>query len=145
VLIGLEICRCILDRKKSGWEHLKKPVRIVLIAAGTFFTGIGLIGVVVPIMPTIPFLLIAAFIFLRSSDRMYSWLIDNRYFGDQLKNYLEKKGLTFKTKMISIIILWSTILFSSFIFIDYWWMRFILMGIATGVTIHLLLIRTLQR
>ncbi|MGA1822043.1 MAG: YbaN family protein [Thermoplasmatota archaeon] len=128
------------DRRKR--RSLSRPLKIILIILGLLFTGIGLIGIFVPILPTTPFLLLAAACFLRSSDRLYNWLLNNRIFGRYLRNYIEKKGIPIGVKIFTISLLWITILISAFIFIDIIWVRILLIIIAIGVTIHLLMIMT---
>ena len=63
-------------------------IRILLIIAGTFFVGIGIVGIFVPVLPTTPFLLLAAACYERSSQRFYSWLLNNKWFGNYIRNYL---------------------------------------------------------
>jgi uncharacterized membrane protein YbaN (DUF454 family) len=67
--------------------------RRLLIVAGTLFTGLGIIGIFVPILPTTPFLLLAAACFMRSSERFYHWLINNRILGAYVRDYMEGKGI----------------------------------------------------
>jgi uncharacterized membrane protein YbaN (DUF454 family) len=117
-------------------------MKIVLIIAGSIFTVTGLIGVFVPILPTTPFLILAAACYLRSSDRLYRWLLSNRIFGRYLKNYLEKKGIPLGVKIFTLLLLWSTILLSAFVFVNILWIRVLLLIIAMGVTVHLIMIRT---
>ena len=127
---------------RSERKVLKKPIRLLLMILGTIFTAIGLIGIFLPILPTTPFLLLAAACYLRSSDRLYNWLLTNRVFGKYLKNYMEKKGIPLGVKIFTISLLWITILFSAFVLIDIIWVRILLIIIAVGVTIHLIMIRT---
>jgi len=121
---------------------MNPALKMFLIIAGSIFTATGLIGVFVPILPTTPFLLLAAACYLRSSDRMYNWLLTNRIFGRYLKNYLEKKGIPMGVKIFTLLLLWSTILLSAFVFVDILWVRVMLMIIAIGVSVHLVMIRT---
>lgn len=118
------------------------PYKILLIIAGTLFTATGLVGILVPLLPTTPFLILASACYLRSSDRMYEWLLTNRIFGKYLKNYLEKKGVPIGVKIFTLSLLWSTILLSAFVFMDIIWVRIFLIIIAVGVTVHLLMIKT---
>ena len=122
-----------------------KLVRKLLIIAGTFFIGIGIIGIFLPILPTTPFLLLAAWCYARSSKRFYNWLINNKWFGNYIKNYREGKGVPIKVKILSISFLWITILFSIYFFITNIHIRIILILIAIGVTIHILSIRTFKQ
>lgn len=119
-----------------------KIVKWILIASGTIFLVIGIIGIFLPILPTTPFLLLAAACYARSSEKFYIWLIKNKVFGSYIKNYREGKGIPLKVKIIAIIFLWITIMVSTLLFIDVFWIRILLILIAVGVTIHILTIKT---
>jgi uncharacterized membrane protein YbaN (DUF454 family) len=121
-----------------------KLVKNVLIALGTFFTGLGIIGIFIPILPTTPFLLLAAACFARGSERFYNWLLNNRLFGNYIKNYREGKGIPITVKIVTISLLWLTILFSVLFVVQILIVRIILIGIAVAVTAHILLVRTLR-
>lgn len=69
-----------------------------MIALGWFFIFLGAIGVVLPILPTTPFLILALGLFAKSSPRFHSMLLNNRYFGAALKDWEETKTVTRKTK-----------------------------------------------
>ncbi|MCL5072483.1 MAG: YbaN family protein [Actinobacteria bacterium] len=116
-------------------------MQILLISAGTFFVGVGIAGIFIPILPTTPFLLISAALYARSSARFYNWLINNRIFGSYIKNYREGKGISLKLKIISIALLWITIGCSAIFAVDILWVRIILVIIAAGVTVHVIRIR----
>jgi len=120
-------------------------VKWLLIIVGTFFVGLGIIGIFLPILPTTPFLLLAAACFARSSRRFYNWLLNNRWFGNYIKNYREGKGVPLKVKVLSISLLWITIIFSAFFWVSILFVRFILILVAIGVTIHILSIRPRKR
>ena len=117
-------------------------LRILLVVAGTVCVGLGIVGIFLPILPTTPFLLLAAACFARSSKKFYDWLLNNKLFGDYIKNYQEGKGIPLKVKIFTISLLWITILFSVFLIIQISWVRIILIMIAIGVTIHIITIKT---
>jgi hypothetical protein len=71
----------------------KKLARALWLIAGMTCLVLGAIGMVLPILPTIPFLLAASGCFCKSSTRMYNWLLNNKWFGEYVKNYKEGKGL----------------------------------------------------
>ncbi|MBI2936754.1 MAG: YbaN family protein [Thaumarchaeota archaeon] len=126
----------------------KEPNRIIrvgLIISGTFFLGLGLLGLVLPILPTTPFLLLAAFCYSRSSKRFYDWLMSNRLFGSYLKNYKEGRGMPVKAKLFTISFLWVTITFSAFTVVTIFAVQIILILVAVGVTVHLLKIKNLKQ
>ena len=118
--------------------------RWVLIIVGSFFAGLGILGIFLPLLPTTPFLLLAAACYIRSSERLYNWLMNNKWIGRYIKNYLEGKGIPLKSKVLSISALWITIGYSVFFVVNIFSVRVILILIAIGVTMHLLSIRTLK-
>ncbi|MFO7991865.1 MAG: YbaN family protein [Thermoplasmata archaeon] len=122
-----------------------KYVRVLLMLAGTFFVVIGMIGVVLPILPTTPFLLLAAACYSKSSKRCHDWLLTNRVFGNYIRNYLEGNGIPMRVKIYTIAFLWVIISISAFFFVEIFWVRILLFVIATGVTIHILTLKTLKR
>ena len=119
-----------------------KLKRRLLIAAGTICTAIGIVGIFVPILPTTPFLLLAAACYIRSSPKLYRWLTGNRVFGTYVKNYLEGKGMPLKIKVLTIALLWITIGCSIIFAVDNLVVRILLIIIAAGVTTHVALIKT---
>lgn len=121
----------------------KTLTRWVLIIAGTFFTGLGIVGIFLPLLPTTPFLLLAAACYARSSKRFYDWLMNNKRFGRYIKNYREGKGISLKVKVVTICLLWLTIAISALVIHDLF-IAIILMLVAVGVTLHILTIRTLK-
>ena len=119
-----------------------QALRGVLIVAGCVSLGVGVLGIPLPVLPTTPFLLLAAFCFARSSPRLLHWLMNNRLFGRYLRNYCEKKGVPARVKVYTLVLLWGVIGLSAFVAIDRWWLRILLLLIATGVTVHVLRLPT---
>jgi len=115
--------------------------RWLLIGAGTLSTGLGIIGVFVPVLPTTPFLLLAAACYMRSSERFYQWLIDNRIFGAYVRNYIEGRGMPIKIKISTILLLWLTIGVTVAFAVENIVVRIVLICIAIGVTAHVALIK----
>ena len=77
-------------------------IRIIFIILGSVFVSIGAIGVLVPGLPTTPFMILAAACYIRSSDKLYNWLINNRVFGKHIKNIREGKGIPIKIKFFAL-------------------------------------------
>lgn len=119
--------------------------RGILVAIGITAVGLGTVGVFVPLLPTTPFLLLAAACFMRSSERLYDWLIHHRWFGSYIRNYREHGAVTLGAKIISLTLLWSVIGYSAVFVARAWWLRGLLAAIAVGVTSHLLALKTLTR
>jgi len=119
-------------------------LRAILIALGFVAVALAVIGIFVPILPTTPFLLLAAFFFGRSSPRFYTWLHTNRWFGAYLSNYRAGRGLPLREKVLTIVALWVAILLSATFALSSWWPRGALLLIALAVTVHLLKIPTFR-
>lgn len=84
--------------------------KIVYIIVGCIGVGLGAIGAVVPMLPAFPFLLLAAFCFSRSSEKLNNWFINTKLYKDNLESYVQGKGMTWKTKiriMITVTVLMS--------------------------------------
>ena len=87
--------------------HLAKEssnpiIRILWVVLGSFFVVIGGIGVVVPGLPTTLFLILAAACYIRSSQKLYNWLINNKTFGPYLRDYREGKGIPKRAKVLAV-------------------------------------------
>lgn len=119
---------------------MKKKVLVVL---GFICLALGIIGIVIPILPTTPFLLLAAACFFRGSNRAYRWLMQHKLFGDYIRNFREYRAIPLKTKIIAITLLWTTILISIFFIVESVYLRLLLGAIAVAVTAHILRFNTL--
>jgi len=122
----------------------QKLVRIVLIVAGTFSVALGILGIFVPVLPTTPFLLLAAACYARSSQRFYDWLLNNKYCGNYIRNYRERKAIALRGKVLTLALLWATIGCSVMFAVEILFVRVFLIVIAIGVSIHIFSLRTLH-
>ena len=77
-------------------------IKVLWIIAGSIFVVLGGLGVLLPGLPTTPFLILAAACYIRSSQRLYDWLIANETFGPYLKDYREGKGIPRRAKKIAL-------------------------------------------
>ncbi|MBM3298056.1 MAG: DUF454 domain-containing protein [Candidatus Aminicenantes bacterium] len=123
---------------------MKGLTRALLIAAGTFFVGLGVLGMFLPVLPTTPFLLLAAWCFARSSKRFYDRLLNNRLSGPYIRNYRDGVGISRRRKALSLAMLWLTIGASALFFVTPWWGKAALFAVAAGVTVHLLMMKTFK-
>lgn len=114
--------------------------RRLLVGAGTLCAGIGIVGIFVPILPTTPFLLLAAACYMRSSERFYRWLTNNRIFGAYVRNYVEGRGMPIRIKAFTILLLWLTIGLTIAFAVNNIVVRIVLLCVAVGVTTHIALI-----
>ena len=118
-------------------------MKIVLLSLGIVSLALGFIGVFVPLLPTTPFALLSAYLFARSSPKLHDWLLNNRVFGKYIRDYNNEKSIPLKIKIVSVSMLWSTILFSVFYLLkDRWYLQLLLVAIALGVSFHILSLKT---
>ena len=125
----------------------KRPTRatgLLLKIAGTVFLVIGGVGIVLPILPTTPFLLLAAVCYARSSERWYHWLLHNRWFGSYIRNWHEGKGISMKTKLLSILFLILTLGYSAVVIVPFVLGKVALIIVAVCVSVHILSLPTLE-
>ena len=94
-----------------------KLKKIVFVIIGCIGVGLGALGVVLPILPTVPFLLLAAFCFARSSERLNNWFIGTKLYKNNLESYVKGEGMTRKTK-IKIMVTVTVLMTIGFIMMD---------------------------
>ncbi|MDC7955266.1 YbaN family protein [Fusobacterium simiae] len=119
-------------------ENLKKKI---YICVGLLSVVLGIIGAFLPVMPTVPFLLVALFCFERSSKKYHDMILNNKYFGKVLKDYYEGRGLTISVKIKAIIFLSCGIGFSVYK-IQHLHLKIMLIVIWLGVVFHIMLLKT---
>jgi hypothetical protein len=119
-------------------------LRWLLVIVGLAAVGVGTVGIFVPLLPTTPFYLLAAACFFRSSDRLYRWLIENKWCGPYIRNYREHRAIPRHAKIIALVLLWGTIGHAVLALLDPLWLRILLVAIAAGVTVYLLRLKTLK-
>ncbi|MEA3558232.1 MAG: YbaN family protein [Candidatus Thermoplasmatota archaeon] len=117
----------------------------VFVTVGMISLVLGLIGIFLPVLPTTPFLLLSAYLFARSSDRLHKWLLTNRVFGKYISNYVEGRGISLAHKIITLVLLWGVILSTVHFFVSTLWVRILLLVIALSVTTHILWIKTYKK
>ena len=118
-------------------------IKTLLIILGSLSIGIGILGIFLPLLPTTPFLLLGAACYIRGSRKLYTWLIQHKWLGAYIINYRENRSISRKTKITSIILLWSSIGYSMVFVISSTLVRLALFIITVGVTAHLLSLKTL--
>jgi uncharacterized membrane protein YbaN (DUF454 family) len=116
--------------------------RRLFVIAGTLALGIGVVGIVVPVLPTTPFLLLAAFCYMRGSRRLYDVLLRNRFFGRYVRNYLEGRGMSLKMKIWTLAALWAAMVCTTVLVTNSLLVRVTLATVLAGVTVHILLLKT---
>ncbi|MBP8903081.1 MAG: YbaN family protein [Paludibacteraceae bacterium] len=120
--------------------------KTILVIFGSISLVMGITGIFLPILPTTPFLLLAAALFARSSERLYVWLINHKIFGEYIRNFREDKAISLQAKIISISTLWLFMSYSIFFIVSHrWYLQALLASIALGVTIYILSFKTKVR
>ncbi|WP_273225536.1 YbaN family protein [Geosporobacter ferrireducens] len=112
-------------------------MKILLMVIGSISLGLGMIGVVLPVLPTTPFLLISLACYMRSSRKLYDFVLSNKYLGPYVKDYVDGKGIPIKAKKRAIFLIWITIGFSVLFVIDKIFLRLMLLTIASIVSIYI--------
>ncbi len=124
---------------------LSKTKRALFFLGGSISLGLGVLGIALPLLPTTPFLLLSVACYCRSSERMYRWVMGNRYFGEYIRNYREGKGISLRTKALVLGLLWVTIGYSTFVALNILPAQLTLLAIAFGVTIHIVRLPTFEK
>ena len=117
---------------------------IFLTIIGLISLGLGILGAFLPVLPTTPFLLLAAVLFLRSNKNLYEWLMNHPKLGTYISNFLEHKAIPLRVKIVSVSTLWITLLYCAIFVAGHWALRTLFIAIAVGVTVHILSYRTLK-
>ena len=112
------------------------------IGAGTILLAIGAIGVAVPLLPTTPFLLLAAFCYARGSKRLHSWLIEHRYLGVYLRAYERGEGVSNSAKVLSLLLLWGMMMASIILLVDNVVVIVVIVAIGLGVSAHIVTLKS---
>ena len=91
---------------------MKKKIYIII---GSLFFAIGLIGYYMPILPGTIFMIIAAYFFMHSSDRLYKKITTNPYYGNPIKNYIEKHVISVKAKILILSSMWCATIITAYV------------------------------
>jgi len=118
--------------------------RILLMTLGVISMILGLIGIVVPLLPTTPFLLLSSWCFVRSSEKFSRLLYSNSVLGPYLLNYQAGHGITLKNKIYSLVFMWIFLGISAAVGRQLIWLPYLLLFIGAGVSYHILRFKTLK-
>ena len=102
---------------------------------GFVFVAIGVLGIVLPVLPTTPFLLLAAACFARSSQRFYDWLLNTHVFGELIRNWRETRSIPRKAKRMALIMIVIVGGSSVFFYITGWQLQLL---VATILSVNLI-------
>lgn len=108
-----------IDAEKKTVELAKERLkRMLYLAGGIIALGLGIIGLVVPGLPTTPLVLLAAALLAKSNESLYNWLLNNKILGPRIRNYQRRKGVTMKGKYRIVALMLTMVLVSSFVIIQ---------------------------
>ena len=120
------------------------PKKLLLLCAGFFFSVLGMIGAFMPVMPSIPFFIIASVCFSKSSVRFHNMLLNNKLIGPHIKNYHENNGISISAKLIMLAIQWIGLFFTGMFFVHNLLGRLLLLMIALAATGYVLSLKTVK-
>ena len=123
-------------------QYGSRTVQAVFFCLGCLFVGLATVGVVLPLIPTTPFLLLAAACYARSSKRFYDWLLTNRIFGPTIRQWQESGSVAMGTKVVAIVLLVLTLGSSVVFFVPLWSVKILLVAVGIWVIYFLLRLPT---
>lgn len=103
--------------------HGSRAVRAFFLVLGTLFVGLGIAGAVLPVLPTTPFLLVAAACYARGSARFYNWLLNHRVFGPTIVEWRRHRSIPWRTKLVAIAMMATTLGISIAFFVPDAWLK----------------------
>ena len=119
-------------------------IKAALITLGSLSLAMGIIGIFLPIIPTTPFLLLSATLYFRSSPRLYQWLLNQKHLGTYIRNFKEHKAIPLRAKIISVTMVWATLIYCACTVSDMWIYQCTFIALAIGITWHILSYKTLK-
>jgi uncharacterized membrane protein YbaN (DUF454 family) len=121
-------------------------MRIILVIIGSVSLILGLLGIFLPVLPTTPFLLLSAAVWVKASPRLYTWLINHRVFGEYIRNFRENRALPLRVKIISVSLLWATMSYCIIVVASgKLWLQLMLLTLVIAITWHILSYATLNK
>ena len=118
----------------------------ILAFLGFISLGLGIIGAFLPLLPTTPFVLLSAYLFAKSSEKMHNWIMNHRIFGKLIRDFNENKAIPLHVKIIAISMMWASILYSIFtIASGKIWLQLLLLTLPIGASIHILTYNTKKK
>lgn len=121
-------------------------VKLCLTIIGILSLGLAIAGIFLPLLPTTPLLLLSAWCFVRSSPRLYEWLINHPRFGEYIRNFRTYRAIPLRVKIVSVTMVWLTIGFCIVAVVNEWlWAQVAMFALAVAITWHILSYATLKR
>lgn len=109
-----------------------------LILWGSLSLFLGLLGIALPLLPTTPFLLLSATCYFHGSDKLYRWLMTHPTLGLYIHSFREEKAIPLRVKVVSVSMVWVTLLYCIFFVVSYLWLKLLLLFLAIAISWHIL-------
>ena len=122
---------------REAREHASAVVRAVFLGAGFIALGLGIAGIFLPVLPTTPFILLAAACFARSHRRFHDWLLAHRLFGPMIDEWQRYHSIPYRAKIIAIATMAVTLGTSIVFFVKPWWLKLSLAAFGIGLALWL--------
>ena len=119
-------------------------MNVLLTIFGLISLGFAILGIFLPVLPTTPLLLLAAYLFMRGNKGLYDWLMNHPKFGPYIANFQIHKAIPLKIKVIAVSMVWLTLLYCAVFVAEHWAFRAFFILLATAITIHILSYKTLK-
>lgn len=119
----------------------RRIFRVLLIGTGLVSTALAVLGIFLPLVPTVPLLLLAAACFARGSETFYRWLMDHPRLGPIVTPYRDGRGIPRRAKAAAIAMIWVSIPLSAWL-TGRPWLRVLLLAVGAGITVYLLRLPT---
>jgi uncharacterized protein len=129
-------------RLHNPQTYLDHAARLMLIAAGLICVGLGALGILLPGLPTTPFLLLAAYCFARSSEHFHSWLLNHRWFGSYVSNFESGRGMTRRAKATTLLVMWLSFGVTIVLFVPVVWGQASMFLLAVAVSVYIIRLPT---
>lgn len=149
------ICICCLSikglQRYYNYSYLRifgiryfDNMRYFVALLGLISLVLGIIGIFLPVLPTTPFLLLSAALFLRSSKPLYDWLMNHPQLGPYIRNFMVHKSIPLRVKIISVSMVWVTLIYCAVAVAGHWLARVFFIVLAAGITFHILSYKTMR-
>lgn len=123
----------------------RQLLKFFLIVVGSISLALGFLGIFLPLLPTTPLLLLAAACYVRSSQRLYQWLLNNKWFGKYIADFRSGKGIPLKVKVLGITVLWLTMGYTVIFVVPLYTVKVLLVLTAAFFTWYISSFKTLKQ
>ena len=117
----------------------------VYVLLGSLSLALGLLGIFLPLLPTTPFLLLTAALWIKGSPRLYQRLLAHKRLRPYIRQFREQRAIPLRAKIVSVSLVWITLGYSAGWLVGNLLLRILLVVLAIGITVHILSYRTLRR